>query len=585
MSIFSQIKEAANITLSQYIEKAKKATKEKEYVIQRKAISGLEKVDESEVGYKDRATSVNFDILRQMALKDSIVAAIIQTRVNQVKAFGVPQPDKYSVGFKISLRDEKEVSDEKDDENIKKLEYWILNTGHIENRDEKNQLSFTDFLGLITRDLLTYDQTAIETIQANDSTLSYFLPTSAGSIRFASKALTKNKELIATINKDRSLVSPFDSEQEQNEVRIAEQDVKRQDEDYRYVQIYQGQIVRGFFSDEMILKMMNPTTELDANGYSIGPLELLANIVSYHLFSEAHNRLFFIQGFASRGILHIEGEIPPQQLEGFRKQWREQLSGAQNSWRTPILAGGSKINWIPLQATNRDMEWSSWMEYLIKLMCAIYAIAPQEINFDITREGGSGLGDSGERNKVIFGDSKDRGLRPLLTFIESIINECLIKRYDEAVYQKYKFKFVGLDSESREKEVERQEKEVKVFKTINEIRAEHDLDEIEGGDILLDPTYMQWYAAFSEEGKKQKQQEMKLQEKQLAQKAAQGGEDGNGSKDAKDSKKPQKKKSKPEADLDEPPEADGKNIDEVFSMTKSMGGSKPQLIKIEYYKK
>jgi len=368
MSIFSQIREATSITMENYISKAKRSIANKnEFTIDRKALSSVERSYQFEIGYRQRVSAITFDILRQMAMRNSVVASIIQTYVGKVKLFSQPQPDKYSPGFKIIMRDKDAEPSDDEKKEMKNLETWLLNTGSTENRDLNNQLGFVDFLEMSTRDLMTYDQVAIETIRANDGTLAYFLPASAGSLRFASPALNKHKDLIQTSKHDyRPEPQLAHQDDYEREKKLAEKEDKRsKDEKYKYAQVYQGQVVRGFYEDELFLKMLNPTTELDSNGYSIGPLEMAANIVSYHLFAEAHNRLFFVQGFASRGILHIEGDVPPAQLDAFRRQWREQVSGTHNSWRTPILAGGNKINWIQLSQSNRDMEWSSWVEYLI----------------------------------------------------------------------------------------------------------------------------------------------------------------------------------------------------------------------------
>ena len=64
----------------------------------------------TELGYKGKASAITFEVLSQMALKDSIVAAIIQTRVNEVKMFTQAQPDRYSYGFKLNLRDEEKIA-------------------------------------------------------------------------------------------------------------------------------------------------------------------------------------------------------------------------------------------------------------------------------------------------------------------------------------------------------------------------------------------------------------------------------------------------------------------------------------------
>jgi len=492
MSIFSDIKQAIQLKVQESIAKAnsnieyfKEESKRKNQLVNPKSLINSENDENIDAGgYRDRNSPVSFEVLRSMSIKDSIIASVITKH----------QEDKYSEGFKIKMRNKDDQPSKEDQKNIDELENWILNTGSDQDRPEKYKRDFTELLALITKDLLTYDQIAIELVPAQDGSIAYLVPVSGGSIRFASKK----------------------SQITQNDILLLDDENKeRMDPDsrpYDYVQVYQGRIVRGFYREELIFKMMNPTTDIDSYGYSMGPLELLANVVMNHLNAEAHNRLFFIQGFASRGIIHIEGEIPAQQLEAFRKQWREQTSGVTNSWRTPIIAGGDRLNWVKLQENNRDMEWSNWVDYLIKIICAVYLISPQEINFDNTKNQSTSFGDSGKRNEVQVKESKYKGLKPILKFYESIINECIIKSISEDLYRRYKFVFCGLDNESQSDELQRQAEEGKTFKTVNEIRAERDMEPIEGGDIILDPNYLKWL--MQETGVDDQQNDLSPKEKE-----------------------------------------------------------------------
>lgn len=579
MSVFTKIKEAVGISLDSYIEKSKHSIKAlNEVTLDRKSFQPLDLNDGLEMGYKERTSGITFEILRRMAIQNAVVASIIQTYVLKVKNYSQPQPDKYSPGFKIVLRDEKAESDEDHDVNIKAIENWILNTGSDEGRAEEDKMSFTDFLSLLTRDVLTYDQLGIETINNKAGKLAYFLPVSGGSIRHASESLSKRKL-------DKIVDSPmggFSENQVERESRLLENDKERDQEAYKYVQVYGHKLVRGFYEDELILKMMNPTNEIDSNGYSTGPLEMAVNIVSYHLFSEAHNKMFFTQGFASRGILHLKGDVPKHHLASFKKEWHERVSSTANAWRTPIFAGAeTDLQWIPLSESNRDMEWSAWVEYLLKILTALFSIAPQEINFDITRSSGTAFGDSGAKNESQMKHSRDKGLKPLLEFYESIINESLLKRFDEKLYKIYKFQFVGIDSETKQSEFERQKEEVKLFKTINEIRAEYDMKPLaEGGEIILDSNWMQWYVNFSKDAKEKAKVD---QEANQAMMGAQNPDDEDPSQ-----KDPFAEDDATIDELELDNEDDPKSVEDSINelTTKSLKKfQEPKLLKVMYYKK
>jgi len=56
---------------------------------------------------------------------------------------------------------------------------------------------------------------------------------------------------------------------------------------------------------------------------------------------------------------------------------------------------------------------------------------------------------------------------------------------------KFMFKFVGLEEMTEKERIEKIRTEVTNWKTLNEVRKELGLPEIEGGDIVLSPTYIQ----------------------------------------------------------------------------------------------
>lgn len=70
--------------------------------------------------------------------------------------------------------------------------------------------------------------------------------------------------------------------------------------------------------------------------------------------------------------------------------------------------------------------------------------------------------------------------------IEGWINKWIISELDPD----YVFKFVGIDDEiTRKEELEADVQKVQNFQTVNEIRVKYNLDAIEGGDIILNPTF------------------------------------------------------------------------------------------------
>jgi len=230
-------------------------------------------------------------------------------------------------------------------------------------------------------------------------------------------------------------------------------------------------------------------------------IEMLVTTITSHMNAETYNRKFFSQGSSIKGILTFEGAVPPDQLEAFRRQWYQQVTGVNNAWRTPIMGLGkdSKLNWTSLHSTNREMEFGKWLEYCIKVICGVFQIDPIEIGFDISKQGSGqqsssgGLGQGNQAERVSF--SQDRGLRPLLIFIQQLLNDYIVYRIDP----NYEFRFVGLNVNSEKDDLEQAVQQVKSFKTINEIRAEHDLEPLPAfdkiknpGEVVLDSSLIQF---------------------------------------------------------------------------------------------
>lgn len=477
-----------------YMDRVQKAlplvVKTNEEMIRRKSYEYDKDLAMGDFGYRDKNSPISFEVLRRMSLRDSIVSAVIMTRCSQVSNFSRPQRDRYGMGFKVMPKNQAGRVTEKEQKICKELEEWVSTCGFMDNRDWKERINFEEFLRRIVQDRLTYDAVTVEVIPCMDGTIHHFVPVSSGTIRFASPRIWHSPDLITPIG-----VYWGDREDEPSRPEELEPEI----EDYKYLQVYQGQIVEGFTEDELIYRQGNPTNEPAANGYSIPELERLVNVVSSHLYAETHNRQFFTGGFSTPGFLHFKADIPQEQMDGLRRALESQMTGAQNAFRTALLATEEDVQWIPVTTNNKDMEWREWMNYLIKIICAIFQIDTGEIGFWDLAQGGGSLNE-GNRNEVLLKQSRDKGLRPLLRFVESIVNDDVFRRLGDEICENYEFRFVGLETEERREEMERHNVEVRSKKTVNEIRAETGLPPLANMDnMILDPIYYQWWMQFSPE--------------------------------------------------------------------------------------
>jgi intein/homing endonuclease len=203
-----------------------------------------------------------------------------------------------------------------------------------------------------------------------------------------------------------------------------------------------------------------------------------------------------------------------------------------NSWRTPILQSEQGLEWIDLHPNNRDMEFGSWLEYLIKITCGVFLIDPAEINFDL--KGGvqqTPLFESSQEWKLKA--SRDRGLKPLLRFISKLINEYVINKIDDH----FVFDFAGLEELTDQEKHTLRTEQVSSYLTLNEIRRSDDLPDLEFGDIPMNPTYLQAMQQKSaeEQQKAQMEQQKAQAEAQQALTQPAAGEDTTSQGKAEDS--------------------------------------------------
>jgi len=429
-------------------------------------------------GYKDKPFMMSYQTLKNMS-KSPIINAIIKTRKNQIADFAEPQSDRYSTGFVIRKKQkfgQKQTEQAIEELNkIEEITEFILNCGVNENWENDD---FETFIRKIVEDSLVYDQMTFEVVRDLKGKPYEFFATDASTYRVA------------------------DSYNDDEYVGRERQQIKGYFPSY--VQVYQGQIKNEFYPWELCFGIRNPSTSIYNVGYGVSELEELVTTITSMLWAEEYNRKFFSQGSAPKGLLKIKsGQVSEKQLSAFRQEWNAMIQGVSNSWKTPVVEGD--IDWIDLQKNNRDMEYNQWMEFLIKISCAVYNIDPNEIGFNINSGNSKEIFESNNEGKLKH--SKDKGLYPLLKFIQRKINKYIVNQLDP----NYEFLFVGLNGMTLQEELEMDIKKSSSLYTVNEIRKSRGDDKIDGGDIILNPTF--------------------TQSKMMAEQAAQQGDMGSGEDD------------------------------------------------------
>lgn len=408
----------------------------------------------SNLGYKDRPISLTYDTLDLMSKRVPIFGCIVHNRVHQVASFAYPQENDLEPGFTIKLRDEKKSPTKAEKKEADGLANWLQFSGSTRKKGKDN---FETFLKKIARDSLIYDQQGFEIIRNRKGQPSDFIAHDARTLRIAD-------------------VPPG--------VHLAEE---KKDE-IRYVQVYDEVVIAEFTADDLCFGIRNPRTDLRVNGYGYSELEMIISTITALLYGFDYNLRFFTQGSQPKGLLNIKGQgIPDSKIEALRRHWHAMATGAHRAWRMPIMTA-EDVQYISFQQTNRDMEFSSYMDFLIKITCSIMLTDPAELNFVYGNTGQtSQMFSTHAENKIQA--SKDRGLRPILRSLAWWINEHLVWELNED----FQLVFTGMDAKSADDVVDMKKKQVTFLKTVDEIRAEDDLPPLpdKKGEVILDSTWLQ----------------------------------------------------------------------------------------------
>jgi hypothetical protein len=200
--------------------------------------------------------------------------------------------------------------------------------------------------------------------------------------------------------------------------------------------------------------------------------------------------------------------------------------------------------------------FGKWMTFLASIICAIYGMAPDEINFESFTNGTSSLSGSDTEEKIA--SSKDKGLRPLLSYFQNLFTDYIVADFNEDA----EFVWTGLDEEDEKTVWERKQATM----TVNEVRAEDGREPIKEtwGDAPLNPILV---AAWQQEAMPQEQD---FGQPGQSDPSAMGGNDFGGGDDEEDFGQPG---GQPGADDDQDPDGGsvGPTDDEKANLQKSFG--------------
>ncbi|EMD0638847.1 phage portal protein [Salmonella enterica] len=432
----------------------------------------------------EKSSNFNFDSMRMMVDRTPILSAVVMTRIRQIKRFCRATSKGVGPGFQIRLRDMQDGQKLKkmEQDSIKALEGFFTNCGWEANPRERQRLrrdNFSGFMGKMVRDSLVMDSAPIETEykQNRDLGMDGFYAVDGATIR------------------------------------LCNEDGYKGDDEIFALQVVQGNLRTAYTFHDLIYVPRNPRTDVLQGGYGMSETELLVSTVTGFLNAMTYNQKFFDSNAIPKGLLHLSGDYSQDDLSSFKRYWNSMVRGINNAWTLPVMVSKnqeSKASFENFGVDVNEIMFAKWMTFLTSIICAIYGIAPDEINFESFTSGASALSGSDTEEKLI--NSKDKGLRPLLAHFEDLFTDYIVSDFGD----KYEFRWTGLD----EKTPDQQLREEELGLTFNEFRKSRNWDEIkeDWANAPLNQTLLQ---AWTTENQPQAQEGMPGM-------PGEGGEEGEG---------------------------------------------------------
>ncbi|ENQ1546107.1 phage portal protein [Salmonella enterica] len=411
--------------------------------------------------YFEKSSNFNFDSMRMMVDRTPILSAVIMTRIRQVKRFCRASAKGVGPGFQIQLRDQKDGQKLKkpEMESIQALQGFFTHCGWESNPRQRQRLkrdNFSGFMGKLVRDSLVMDSAPIET----------------------------------EYKRNRSLGMDGFYAVDGATIRLCSEDGYKGDDEIFALQVVQGNLRTAYTYDDLIYVPRNPRTDVLQGGYGMSETELLVTTVTGFLNAMTYNQKFFDSNAIPKGLLHLSGDYSQDDLNSFKRYWNSMVKGINNAWTLPVMVSKnqeSKATFENFGVDVNEIMFAKWMTFLTSIICAIYGIAPDEINFESFTSGASSLSGDDTEEKLV--NSKDKGLRPLLAHFEDLFTDYIVSDFGD----KYEFRWTGLD----EKSPDQMWLEEQALLTFNEARKSRNWDEIkeDWADAPLNQAMMQAWMA------------------------------------------------------------------------------------------
>ena len=420
--------------------------------------------------------------LRNIAERTGPITLGRQLRHRQIKPYCRPSREEDIPGYKVSLADKESKPSGADKKEMKRLDEWFLHGGERYPGWQKHrEFGFTDLHVMLLRNWIELDAVFLEARRNTKGDIIEPVPVDPATMRRVSEGGWANQ--VEDFRPD-LLIYPNQ--------RYSEWVAKERNKllrgidpaEIKYVQVHHNLTPNmAYTSDDLLWMHLNPRTDPRWFGLGQSPIEMMIQIISGWLNAFT----FHVENTSTASVPAIaittDAHMGRQQIAKFSESVTARFQGPKGQQKIPVL---SDADWKVLQLRGggpRDREYQWFLQFLMQLIGGIYGVDFAEAGFKMGQQ--STLAQHGMKDQQKT--SKSIGLQDLLHSFERLWTCWLVKMGRE----EFVFCYTGDQMEDKKLISDLRTASVKSYKTINELRAEEDLKPIEGGDIILDPQFMQ----------------------------------------------------------------------------------------------
>lgn len=453
--------------------------------------------------------------LRDVANVDPYISAIISTRCSQASVVARPSDSKFDKGTRILDINQKSLNDFDSAEEFEKYQQrkenqqkaildWLQSCGtddeeilHYAYGDPRSDQIFkkctlADYVAAQVRNLLTFGRMGTQIIHSDSGVPLFFRPAPIETI-------------YPVVDKDDVHVGLGDNTYEDS-LKDAEayNALPRENRQHGFIQRIDGVNANFYTEEEMKIDYFQKQALFDLRGFPLAPIEMAIYMAFIHQQTLNYLKNQFIKGLGTKGVLTLESndvaaELSQEDLEDLRRDFHNFLNGNDNAAATPVLAGPVKINWIPLSAVPRDMEFLQVEEHVIRALCAAFQTSPQEMGYGHLSMNQGSLSSQNKQDEIIQGE--ERGLRMLLDIIYDRLN-LIMQEHFPGCADNFRVTYTGVGEDTREAVVQRHNNELNTTATLGSMYADSEKNEQipMGADVPLSPHFHQYAVKYMKYG-------------------------------------------------------------------------------------